>query len=94
MNFTNAQAPSVAKTFKKEVIGVARFYHITYDDFCKLCIALGTDFCKKSKGVGPMSYAKRKIELDESQMAILDYIKIRDFEPQIIIEGLKIRIDE
>jgi 5'-3' exonuclease len=48
-------------------------YGITLEDFRKICVCMGTDFCEKAKGIGPATVADKfgKVKFTEEQLAVI-----------------------
>lgn len=46
---------------------------VNHEEFCKMCIMLGCDFCEKTKGIGPKTvlHKFRNITLRQDQYAVL-----------------------
>lgn len=69
-------------------------YDISMEDFRRICVALGTDFCKKVPGVGVKTVRNLKFDIDDEQRNIIEYASIGVIEPEIVeigaidVEGL------
>lgn len=48
-------------------------HDLTMDRFREICVALGTDFCPKVRGVGKLTVFKKQFVLDEAQRDIVKY---------------------
>jgi len=91
------------KTFEYYLIKDIRTYlDLSYDQFVKLCMALGNDYCPKVKGVGPKTVVDKiktnKIKFNKRQLEAynyvintkLDYVLIKGiFNKKIIIDLLQ-----
>lgn len=62
-------------------------HNLTKEKFQTMCIALGTDFAPKTRGVGAKTVFTKKFELTDDQMAVLAYINDVDYETSDIVVG-------
>lgn len=70
---------------------IIRLLKLSLDDYIKMCILLGCDFCHKTKSCGPKTVLKKlkTVRLTELQLHVFNYIKNIEttFELQIKTHG-------
>lgn len=51
-------------------------YELSMDRFREVCVALGTDFCPKVRGIGKLTVLKKRFVLDEAQRNVVRYAEV------------------